>query len=173
MILRLPCKMSPLKLFKADVAKGMLEVHTPYPFVPALMACVTSDFVPVTVEHSGSRHGKSRYTLGRRFAQFSNLLINNSSLVLRWFGALGITLALAGFAFAISVIFRYFRGTPILPGWASLVVINLVFGGLILIALSIIGEYLLRILEGSSRKPAYLVREIAGAGGAGPLGEDD
>jgi hypothetical protein len=71
------------------------------------------------------------------------------------------------------VVIRYFRGTPILPGWASLVVINLVFGGLILVALSIIGEYLLRILEGSTRKPPYLVREIIPANAGGPPRADD
>jgi hypothetical protein len=36
---------------------------------------------------------------------------------------------------------------------------------LILLALSIIGEYLIRILEGTSQKPAFVVREILGAGG--------
>ncbi len=160
-ILGLPCKMSPLKLFKAEVAQGMLRIRTPYPFIPALMAHTTKDFKAVPVQHEASRHGKSRFTLGRRFRQFSNLLINNSSLLLRWFGGLGFLVACGGFLFALWVLLRKLVGwAPILPGWASLVVINLVFGGLILVALAIVGEYLIRILEGISEKPPYLVRDI-------------
>lgn len=163
LILGLPCKMSPLKLFKAEVAAGMLQIRTPYPFIPALMAHTTRDFFPVVVRHEESRHGRSRYTFRRRFQQFSNLLINNSSLLLRWLGNFGMVVALSGFLFAAAVVWRYFFGRPITPGWASLVVINLVFGGLILVGLSIVGEYLIRILEGISEKPAFIVREKIGA----------
>ena len=160
-ILGLPCRMSPLKLFKAEVAEAMLKVRTSYPFIPALMAHGTSDFFPVDVQHEKSRHGKSRFTLRRRIKQLSNLLINNSTLLLRTFAFIGGLVALSGFAYAASIIFRRLLGAPPQPGWTSLVVINLVFGGLILIALGIVGEYLIRILEGISNKPPYRVRQIA------------
>lgn len=163
-ILDLPCRMTPLKLFKAEVAQGMLRVRTPHPFIPALMSCVTSDFVPVTVRHEASRQQASRYTLGRRLGQFSNLLINNSSLLLRGLGVAGAAVGLGGFLYAASVVVRRLAGSPIQTGWPSLVVINLIFGGLILIALSIVGEYMVRILEGISEKPPYLVRTIVAAG---------
>lgn len=162
-ILGLPCRMSPLKLFKAEVAKAVLEVRTSHPFIPALLASVTKDFVAVVVPHEESSHGRSRYTLRRRVRQLSNLLISNSTLLLRGFGVFGVLVAVGGFGFAISVIARTLLGSPPLPGWASLVVINLVFGGLILVALSLMGEYLIRILDGVSNKPAYVVREIVTA----------
>jgi hypothetical protein len=162
LILGLPCKMSPLKLFKAEVAEGMLQIQTNRPFIPALMAHVTRDFVPVHVDHCSSRHGESRYSVFRRFQQFLNLLIGNSSFLLRVFGAIGFAVALVGFGSAIYVVARKILGYSILPGWASLVVINLVFGGFVLMGLSIIGEYLIRILEGSSRKPPYVIREMVG-----------
>ena len=162
-ILGLPCRMSPLKLFRAEVARGMLQIRTPRPFIPALMAATTKDFIAVEVQHAASRHGKSRYSLRRRAGQLSNLLINNSSLLLRWLGGFGLFVAAGGFAFALAVIARKLGGaSPPVPGWASLVVVNLFFGGLILIALAIVGEYLIRILEGISYKPAFQVRTIIG-----------
>lgn len=169
-ILGLPCRMSPLKLFKAQVARRMLQIRTPRPFIPALMASITRDFVVVLVPHEESRHGASRYTLRARVRQLSNLLINNSTLLLRSLGVFGVAVALAGFAFALSVIGRTLLGSPPLAGWASLVVINLVFGGLILIALGIAGEYLIRILEAIGDKPPYLVRQIVPAAAAGDEG---
>jgi glycosyltransferase involved in cell wall biosynthesis len=161
-ILGLPCKMSPLKLFRAEIAQGMLQIRTPRPFIPALMASVTNDFYPVVVPHDGSRHGPSRYSIRRRLRQFSNLLIGNSNLLLRWFAILGAIVAVSGFIFGTYIIIRKISGDPLLPGWTSLVVINLFFGGLILIALGIIGEYLIRILEGSTLTPPYVVREVVG-----------
>ena len=159
LILGVPCRMSPLKLFKAEVARGMLQIRTPHPFIPALMSHVTRDFVAVVVPHEQGRQ-PSRYTFRRRLRQFSNLLINNSSLLLRCLGMFGLTMALGGFVYAASVVVRRASGVEIQPGWASLIVINLVFGGVILIALSIVGEYLIRILEGVADKPPYIVRKI-------------
>jgi dolichol-phosphate mannosyltransferase/undecaprenyl-phosphate 4-deoxy-4-formamido-L-arabinose transferase len=160
LILGIPCRMSPLKLFKAEVARGMLQITTPYPFIPALMSQITDDFVSVRLEHQPSRHGPSRYSFRRRFLQFSNLLISNSTILLRSLGIVGFSVSGAGFAFALTVLARRLYGVPTLTGWASLVVINLLFGGLTLIALGVVGEYLLRILEGVSSKPAYHVRTV-------------
>lgn len=164
-ILNLPCRMSPLKLFNAEVVAGMLRVRTVHPFIPALMAHVTTDFHEVIVPHEDRPRVRSRYTLRRRVSQFSNLLLGNSSLVLRGLGALGTAVAVSGFVFALSVVIRKLAGRIVESGWASLVVINLVFGGLMLIGLGIVGEYLIRILHGISDRPPYLVREIVAEAG--------
>ncbi len=162
-ILELPCSMSPLKVFKADVARAMLMIRTPHPFIPALMSQVTDDFHSTTVLHEQSLHGNSRYTFRKKTKQLSNLMISNSSLLLRLLALTGTVLASAGFAYALLVIVRKIAGAPIQPGWSSLIVINLVFGGLTLIGLGIIGEYLIRILDGLSMRPPYVIRELAGA----------
>ena len=159
-ILKVPCPMSPLKLIRAEVVQGMVAISTPRPFIPALISSVTQDIVPVPITHCVSQVGGSRYSYWRRFSQFSNLILGNSSVLLRGIGAIGAITAFSGFLFALYTLLRVAFGHAILPGWASLVIINLVFGGLILIALGINGEYLLRILENSSRKPAFLIRRL-------------
>jgi len=158
-ILGLPCKMSPLKIFKKEVAENMLTIKTARPFIPALMSYVTTDIYPVVVEHDKSYHGKSRYNIVKRLKQFSNLLIGNSSFLLRFVGSVGLMLALSGFAFVVYIVIRKLIGSIGEPGWASLIAINLIFGGMILIALGIIGEYLVRLLEGSYQKPPYIIKE--------------
>ncbi len=160
LILNVPCPMSPLKLINVSVVNSMLAISTPRPFIPALISSVTTDFVSVPISHEESRLKKSRYSFSRRIGQFSNLLIGNSTLLLRAIGIIGTCTALMGFIFAFYVIIRALLGEQVLPGWSSLIVINLVFGGLLLIALGINGEYLFRILENSSSKPAYQVRTI-------------
>lgn len=159
-ILGLPCRMSPLKLINETVVRAVLHLQPHRPFIPAMLAHVTSDFVPVILEHQESAHGRSRYNLFRRLRQFSNLLIGNSNLLLRCVGGFGVLVACSGLVFAVYVVIRRLAGSIQEPGWASLISLNLVFGGLTLITLGIIGEYLIRILDGLQAKPAFVVREV-------------
>jgi glycosyltransferase involved in cell wall biosynthesis len=160
LILQLPCRMSPLKLIRASVVQAMLLLQTNRPFIPAMLAHVTTDIYPVVVPHAASSHGRSRYNLLRRLRQMSDLLIGNSNLLLRCVGGIGGVLAGWGVIYAVYVVFRRLFGTLQEPGWATLVAINLVFGGLTLITLGVIGEYLIRILDHSTGKPPYHIREI-------------
>lgn len=163
-ILGLPCRMSAFICLRRDVVRAMLEMTSSRPFLPALIASVTLDFHPVVLEHDPSRHGRSRYSFLRRFMQFTNLLIGNSNLVLHAFGIIGGMVALTGFLSMFVIIVLRLTNQIGEAGWASLVVINLLFGGLILVALGIIGEYLLRILESGMHKPSYVVRSIEQSG---------
>ena len=161
LILGVPHTMSPMKLIRSEVVTAMLEAHSSRPFIPAMLSDVTSDFVSVPITHSPSRLKESRYSMLKRLSQFSNLVIGNSTLLLRVIGMIGAATSISGFVFAIYTIVRALVGIDILSGWASLIVINLTFGGLILIALGINGEYLLRTLENTSNKPAYRVQRIS------------
>lgn len=164
-ILGLPCRMSPFKLINGRIVRALTELNPHKPFIPAMLAQVTTDFVPVTLEHQPSAHGRSRYSLHRRLRQFSDLLIGNSNLLLRCVGGFGALVAIAGMLFAAYVFYRRLMGFIQEPGWASLVSLNLVFGGLTLITLGIIGEYLIRILDGIQQKPPFVVREVLGQPG--------
>ncbi len=167
-ILGLPCHMSPFKLINETVLQALIQLNPHKPFVPAMLAHITTDFVPVTLEHQASAHGRSRYSLARRLRQFSDLLIGNSNLLLRCVGGFGAFVAFAGLLFAVYVLVRRLLGLIQEPGWASLVSLNLVFGGLTLITLGIIGEYLIRILDGIQAKPPFVVREALRPAGTGP-----
>lgn len=162
LVLGVPYPTSPLMLFNAKVARGMSRIHTPHPHLPALWAAVTQDFVSVLVSHEESRHGRSRYTFARRLSQFSNLLINNSSLLLRGFGLIGLGSTTGGFVVLLYLIGRYLFGTPRVADWTVVVAVICLFAGLLLLGLGIIGEYLLRLLDGVSHKPPYLVRTVVG-----------
>jgi glycosyltransferase involved in cell wall biosynthesis len=166
-ILGVPCRMTPLKLIRGSIARGIAHTTTNRPFIPALLAHVTSDFKPVVVTHQPSHHGRTRYNVRRRLRQFSDLLIGNSNLVLRCVGTFGALVAVMGMVYAVYIVIRRLFGTIGEPGWATIVAINLVFGGLTLITLGIIGEYLIRILDANTGKPPYVIREVIGAAHVG------
>jgi hypothetical protein len=113
----------------------------------------------VTVEHQARREGRTGYSLFKMIRLFSNLVINNSSLMLRLIGYLGVLISAT--AFGIGLYFfirRLLYGNPEM-GWTSLIVSVLFIGGLTLFSIGVLGEYLVRITQGVEQKPTYLIRE--------------
>lgn len=153
-------KLTSFRLFKRIIADNMLKIGTSYPFIPALLFLVSKDVVNVEVPHYVRDEGKSNYTLGKMIKLFTNLLINNSSLLLKWIGYLGFSLALLSLMYAGVIVYRRIFFDVALQGWTSIMVTTLFFGGTIMFTLGVIGEYLVRIIHTSENRPHYFIREI-------------
>lgn len=150
---------SPFTLIQKDIAKHMLHIHTPHPFLPALYLEITQDVVGVEATHDPRYCGGTEFTFLRRLWHFSNLLINNSALLLRGVASIGILMSIISFSFGCYLLWR---GPASVPGWASLMVVTLIIGGLVLMSLGIAGEYLIRIIRGIESRPAYIIRNRLG-----------
>lgn len=154
--------LSPFRLFNRTVRDGMLDIVTPFPFLPALMFSVTTDVVGVPATHGRSIDGKSSYTFSKRLKLFSNLLINNSSFLLKSIGMMGINLAILSLVLSIYFVTKkIFYGISVI-GWTSIMVVILFIGGLLLFAVGVIGEYLIRIIGLVEKRPAYCIRQTEG-----------
>ena len=153
-------KLSSFRLISRNVANGVHKIKTPYPFIPALIFLVSNDIVNVDVEHKKREEGKSNYTLSRMFSLFSNLIINNSSLLLKLIGYLGIFSFCAASFFAFLILYKKLSIGTAIAGWSSTMVAILFFGGLNLLAIGIVGEYLIRIMTTSENRPTYFVDKV-------------
>ena len=71
---------------------------------------------------------------------------------------IGFLMALFGFLYAFVVLTNRFLNEPA-QGWSSLMVVVLVVGGLQMLMLGILGEYLWRALDESRRRPRYLIEQ--------------
>lgn len=74
----------------------------------------------------------------------------------------GFILSFSSFIYLLVVLYQKLFTTNVVPGWASIVTINLFFNGVILIILGIIGEYIGRIYEETKNRPLYIVKEKIG-----------
>ncbi len=153
-------KLSSFRLIKSSITKLMFKRKTPYPFIPALLFSITLDIVNVEVEHNHRNDGKSNYTFFKLVQVFSNLMINNSSLLLRVIGYLGICIAFLSVIFGLIIIYKKIFLDYILLGWSSTMVALLFFGGMTLFTLGVIGEYLIRIIATTEERPVYYIRKI-------------
>lgn len=149
----------PFKLYKVEVVKAMLKIKTPYPFISALMFYATQDIVMLDLEHGSRKFGRSGFTLKKMLKTFSNLLINNSSFLLQVVSVMGVTISILSFLLGIYLVIKNLTTGIGVPGWTSLIVVILVTNGLILFAIGIVGEYLIRIISGVENRPPYIIRK--------------
>lgn len=156
-------KLTAYRLIRADIAKLMFKRNTPYPFIPALLFSITDDVVNVELEHYARGEGKSSYTFVKMLQVFSNLLINNSSFLLRLIGYIGMFIALFSGVSAVAIIFKKLFYDYVIVGWTSIILTIIFFGGLTLFTLGVIGEYLIRIIATTEQRPVYYVKSITGA----------
>ena len=152
-------RFSSYRMLSRVVVDGILSIRTSHPFIPALILHVTKDLVGVDIAHQPRKAGRSNYSLIKRLRLFSDLMIHNSSLMLRLVGQVGVLLALVSFVVAGSVIYRKLVYGRAIQGWTSLMAAELLIGGLLLFGLGVIGEYLIRIIESSDARPTYFVRQ--------------
>jgi len=73
----------------------------------------------------------------------------------------GFAVALLGFVYAAFIVFRAFVGIPI-QGWASLMIIVLVLGGIQMLMIGVLGEYLWRVLDEARDRPRFMVEDEVG-----------
>ena len=80
-------------------------------------------------------------------------------LPIRFMSYLGFVVALLGFGYAIFVVVHAFTAGTVVQGWSSLMAVVLVLGGLQMLMLGVLGEYLWRVLDESRRRPRFLIEE--------------
>jgi glycosyltransferase involved in cell wall biosynthesis len=152
-------QMGPFKLYKSAVVKSMLKIRTPYPFIPALLFYTTKDVVTVNVRHGKRKYGQSDYSFNKRLRTFSNLLINNSTFLLRIVAGIGVCTSIAsGIVGAFFIIKGLLLGTPIID---RLLFTSIVFtNGLLLLSIGVGSEYLIRMMGSIESRPPYIIRSI-------------
>lgn len=105
-------------------------------------------------------HGKSAYNFVKRFGNFMSAFLNVSYFPIRLMSFIGFLTATTGFIYSLTILFAYyFHKTPF-QGWAPIMMILLIVGGLIMIMLGIIGEYIWRIYDEVKYKPNYIIKDI-------------
>jgi dolichol-phosphate mannosyltransferase/undecaprenyl-phosphate 4-deoxy-4-formamido-L-arabinose transferase len=146
------------RMLSRVVVDGVLAIRTAHPFFAALMLHVSKDIAGLPLEHGARPHGRSNYTLRRRLRLFTDLIIHNSSLVLRLVGQIGLAMSALSGLMAAYIVYRKLAHSIGVVGWTSLLTAQLLIGGLLLFSVGVVGEYLVRIIESSEARPTYYVR---------------
>ncbi len=153
-----------LKLYRADVIRGLRLYGELHRFIPALAAEVGANIVEVPVRHHARTRGVSKYGIDRTFRVLLDLLwikflMRFLHRPLQAFGGVGLAFGAAGFlilawlAFDKLVLGADIGGRPLL-----LLGVLLALLGVQLVATGLIGELLTRIYHEPQGRPQYLLR---------------
>ena len=110
-------------------------------------------------EQEVRRAGASGWSTAKKVKLTVDTLVSFSYTPIRVASLLGIVISIAAFLYAAVVIVLALTGTVTATGFATLLAIVLLLGGVQLLFLGILGEYLWRALDESRRRPTYLIRD--------------
>lgn len=131
-------------------------------FMKGLYAWVGFRQTTVSYDIEPRLEGRSKWSVWRLWRLALDGITSFSSLPLKVWSVVGLTFALVALAYGAYLVIRTIvRGVDV-PGYASVMVMILFLGGLQLLSLGIIGEYLGRVYDEVKARPLYVVRQRIG-----------
>lgn len=157
--------LSSFKCMSRWLVDEVVRYEGPFPYVDALALRQTRNIGCVAAQHSERANGRSGYTLRKLAGLWLSMATSGSILPLRASSLLGTAFTVLAAGLSVQVLLEWLLVGRLPHGWAFLAVAILLFSGVQLLMLGIIGEYLGRVLLTANRVPQYSVREVIGSEG--------
>ena len=155
----LPENVGDFRLMDRKVVEAIKQLPERRRFMKGIFAWV--GFRSTTVEYvrDSRSAGKSRFTGWKLWNLALEGITSFSTAPLRIWTYLGLAVASLAFVYAAFIIIRTVVHGIDVPGYASLLAVTLFLGGIQLIGLGVLGEYLGRVYSEAKQRPIYIVRE--------------
>ncbi len=148
------------RLIRSNIAKQMLSMNNSYTFLDGYLSWITNNIGFIEIEHRKREKEKSSYTLKKLIFHALNIFFTFSLLPIRIVTFSSIMIFILTLIYSIYLVIRKLVFNDLIPGYTSIMLI-LGFGiGLILFALGIIGEYIHRINQKTTKRPDFFEKEI-------------
>ena len=142
------------------IVDEMLRYENAYPYVIGLVLRTTKRITNVPVKHREREIGTSGYTLGKLLGLWFNGFTAFSTKPLRIATMSGVLFACAGFVYAVYTIVKKFINPAVPMGFSPLMSAVLLIGGMLMIMLGLIGEYIGRMYICMNNAPQFVVRDL-------------
>ncbi|MBN1846525.1 MAG: glycosyltransferase family 2 protein [Sedimentisphaerales bacterium] len=146
-------------IMKRAVAEQLSRFPTPHPLVALLVLQVTDRIGNVAIQHHRRSRGRTTYSPRKLLRHFTHGILYHSFLPLKGIFLLGLGSFCLSMLLGILYLVMYLAGLITVSGWTTIVLLILLFSGIIMVSLGVIGEYLFRIIQEVYRTPQYLIRE--------------
>ncbi len=147
-------------VMKRFVVDEIVKYKNPYPYMTGLILRVTQNITNVTMEERNRYEGKTNFTFKKMIQLWMNGITAFSIKPLRLSSFAGFIFAFIGFVYGIFVVLNKILSPDVSVGWSSIIAILLVIGGLLLLMLGIIGEYIGRIYISINNSPQYVIKQM-------------
>ncbi len=158
----IPRNTGDFRLLDRRVVEAIKQMPERTRFMKGLFAWVGFKQTSVLFDRPQRYKGTTTWNYWRLWNFAIDGITSFSFLPLKVWSYVGVTISLISFLYATFLIYRTLRYGVDLPGYASIMVAILFLGGIQLVTLGIIGEYLSRVYEEVKGRPLYLVRDAYG-----------
>ena len=123
---------------------------------------VNLGFSPAVINYKRTKrsNGRSSYTFRKRLIIFADAFYDSSDLPIKLSTRFGFLVAALGFLSAIFLLVNYLLGKTPFNGFTALITPILILGGMQLMVIGIIGQYIYRIYDISRNRPSYIIKNI-------------
>ncbi|WP_462411646.1 glycosyltransferase [Neobacillus sp. Marseille-QA0830] len=156
----IPLDTGDFRLLDRKVCDQMNNLKERNRFVRGLVSWVGFKQTAIEYERDERLAGESKYPLKKMLKLSMDGITSFSYKPLKLAGIAGAALSVIGFFYLLVVLYLKIFTNATITGWSSLIVIQLLFSGIILFMLGMIGEYIGRIYDESKHRPLYIVREV-------------
>ncbi len=149
---------SDFRLMNRKTVKAFLEIEEQSRFTRGIVSWLGFSQAIVEYYSPPRKAGKSKYTIVRMFNLALNGITSFSGRPLRLSFFIGLIICFMGIIYSIFAIINSLLGNTII-GWTSLLVSILLLGGIQLISIGVLGEYIARIFTETKKRPHYFINE--------------
>ena len=150
--------LSSFKVISRFTVAQILSYNGPYPYIDGLILRVTRRIGVVDIAHAERAVGTSSYTMVKLVRLWLNMFTSFSLLPLRIATFLGALFSLLGLIFGIVVVIEWWKNPELPVGWASVAFLLVIFSGVQLLVMGMVGEYVGRIFMLKNSTPQFIVR---------------
>ncbi|MCY8974566.1 glycosyltransferase family 2 protein [Bacillus atrophaeus] len=158
----IPIDTGDFRLLDRKVCNEMKKLKEKNPFVRGLVSWVGFKQTAVEYERDERLAGETKYPLKKMLKLSMDGITTFSHKPLKLASFAGILMSGAGFLYMLIVLYMKLFTDSTITGWSSLIVIQLLFSGIILLMLKMIGEYIGRIYDEAKDRPLYIVQKSYG-----------
>ena len=162
--INVPMDAGDFRLVDRKVILAMREVRELHRFMRGLTCWVGFKQCAVEYERAARHAGSTKYPVWKSLRLAWDAITSFSGVPLRMMMGLGVLVSFVGVFLALRMIISKLLGiAETVPGWTSQVSLMLLLGGIQLVCLGLLGQYVSRVFEESKKRPLYFVKERLGA----------
>ena len=147
------------RLMRRFIVEAILNTNTHLPQIGNLLVQSSNRIINIPVQHDSRKVGRSNYTFRHLARDLIYDITSNSAFPLILVRDLGIFSFIISILLGLFYLVRYFIYGVSVEGWTTLVLLILAYNGIILLAIGIIGQYLMNILNEAKKMPNYVIRK--------------
>ena len=144
-------------LMKKKVVNEMMEMPEHSLFIRGIRSWVGFNQVGIPCERNVRFNGQPKYSTRKLMKLAYDGMFSFSDFPIKFLGRLGLIIILASIAYAGYIITKRLMWGQVPQGFTTLIIVILFFGGVQLVTVRILGEYLLRIYNESRKRPLYII----------------